>query len=44
MQSEYKEKQADAKRKLQSDIQYTYCKFSEQRKFLYTMSYNFLAV
>ena len=38
MQSEYKEKQLDVKGELQSDIQ-----FSEQRIFLHTTSYNFLA-
>ena len=42
MQSEYKENQEDAKGKLQSDIQSTFC--SEQRIFLHTTSYNFLAV
>ena len=44
MQSEYKEKQEDTKGKLQSDIQCTFCQFSEQRIFLHTMSYNFFAV
>ena len=44
MQSEYKEKQEDAKGKLQRDIQCTFCQFSEQRTFLHTTSYNFLAV
>ena len=44
MQLEYKEKQEDAKGKLQSDIQCTFCKFSEQRTFLHTTSYNFFAV
>ena len=44
MQSEYKEKQDDAKGKLQSDIQCTFCQFSEQRIFLHTTFYDFLAV
>ena len=44
MQLEYKEKQEDAIGKLQSDIQCTFCQFSEQRIFPRTMSYNFLAV
>ena len=35
MQSEYKEKQEDAKGKLHSDIQCTFCYFSEQRIFLH---------
>ena len=44
MQSEYREKQEDAKGKLQSDIQCTFCQFREQRIFPHTISYNFLAV
>ena len=44
MQSEYKEKQEDAKGKLQSDIQCTFCLLSEQKIFLHTTSYHFLVV
>ena len=44
MQSQYKEKQEDAKGKLQSDIQCKFCQFSKQKIFPHTMSYNFLSV
>ena len=43
MQSKYKEKQEDAKGKLQGDIECTFCEFSEQKIFLHTTSCNFLS-
>ena len=44
MQSEYKEKQEDAKREIQSDIQCTFANLVSKRIFFHRTSCNLLAV